>query len=275
MKSIDDDVIKGFGDEWTRFDQEDVPDDELASIFDTYFDIFPWSNLPEDAVGFDLGCGTGRWAKLVAPRVSKLHCIDPSEALTVAKKNLAEKTNVVFHQADVFNIPLENESMDFGYCLGVLHHISDTDAGLRECVLRLKKGSPLLLYLYYSFENRSRLFKFVWRMTDILRVIVSRLPMPLRYFISQIIAVTIYLPISRLCQFMTFLKISTDQIPLSLYEDKSFYTMRTDALDRFGTKTEKRYSKKEIEAMMTNAGLEDIIFREGEPYWCAVGTRRS
>ena len=60
-----------------------------------------------------------------------------------------------------------------------------------------------------------------------------------------------------------------------MYEDKSFYTMRTDALDRFGTKTEKRFSKVEIEKMMNNAGLEDIVFNDDEPFWCAVGTREA
>ena len=34
-----------------------------------------------------MGCGSGRWAQLVATKISKLNCIDPSkEALEVAKK---------------------------------------------------------------------------------------------------------------------------------------------------------------------------------------------
>ena len=41
----------------------------------------------------DLGCGTGRWAKLVAPKVGKLHCIDPSSALDVARSNLSQFNN--------------------------------------------------------------------------------------------------------------------------------------------------------------------------------------
>ena len=35
-----------------------------------------------------MGCGSGRWAQFVAPRVKQLICIDPSEAINVAKKNL-------------------------------------------------------------------------------------------------------------------------------------------------------------------------------------------
>jgi ubiquinone/menaquinone biosynthesis C-methylase UbiE len=274
VKKVDEDVIKGFGDEWSRFDQKAVPEYELKAIFKTYFSIFDWDALPTDPIGFDLGCGTGRWANFVSKKVKILHCIDPSSAIEVAKNNLALCDNIIFHKVDVFNIPIANESMDFGYSLGVLHHISDTQGALRECVQKLKKGSPLLLYLYYSFENRSLLFKLTWRLSDIIRLFVSKCPMPLRYIVSQILALIIYWPLSLLCRIVTSLGFSADQIPLSMYKDKSFYTMRTDALDRFGTKTEKRFSKKEIQKMMNDAGLENIKFNDSEPYWCAVGTRK-
>ena len=51
--------------------------------------------------------------------------------------------------------------------------------------------------------------------------------------------------------------------------------MQTDALDRFGTRLEKRYTKKETLTMMETAGLENIKFSESEPYWCAVGYKKS
>jgi hypothetical protein len=49
--------------------------------------------------------------------------------------------------------------------------------------------------------------------------------------------------------------------------------MRTDALDRFGTRLEQRFSRAEIERMMTNAGLSGINFSEREPFWVAVGRK--
>jgi hypothetical protein len=49
--------------------------------------------------------------------------------------------------------------------------------------------------------------------------------------------------------------------------------MRTDALDRFGTRLEQRFTKAEIESMMRRAGLQNIEFSAGTPYWCAVGTK--
>ena len=86
-------VVNGFGDEWKKFDQSELSKEELEFIGEEYFRIFPWEMLPENASGFDLGCGSGRWAKLVAPRVGHLHCIDPSIAIEVAKKNLSANSN--------------------------------------------------------------------------------------------------------------------------------------------------------------------------------------
>lgn len=69
-KNLDQKTVEGFGDEWSRFDQTSMSDEDTLRIFESYFTVFPWAKLPKDAVGFDLGCGSGRWAKLVAQRLA-------------------------------------------------------------------------------------------------------------------------------------------------------------------------------------------------------------
>ena len=121
-------------------------------------------SLPEHAVGFDAGCGSGRWAALVAPRVGHLYCVDASsDALTVAQRKLANQANVSFYEASLDAIPLADGSMDFGYSLGVLHHLPDPFAGLAACVRKLKPGTPILVYIYYAFDNRPAWFRLLWR----------------------------------------------------------------------------------------------------------------
>ena len=96
--NLDPATIKSFGDEWSRFDQTEIEGAEAEAIFGEYFSVFPWAALPNNASGFDMGCGSGRWARLVAPRVGRLHCIDPSSALEVAQRSLADCDNVSFHR---------------------------------------------------------------------------------------------------------------------------------------------------------------------------------
>ena len=272
-KNIDNKVVAGFGDEWSRFDQSELTGDELQKMFDNYFNIFPWDKLPEKALGFDLGCGSGRWAKLVAPRVDELHLIDPSEAIEVAKRNLQSANNCKFHHVSVEEIPLKDESCDFGYSLGVLHHIPDTQAGLQLCVNKLKVGAPFLLYLYYRFDNRPIWFIVIWKISDILRMIISKMPHFFRYWFSQIIACIVYFPLARTAKILEKLGFNVSLFPLSQYRNNSFYTMRTDALDCFGTRLEQRFTKAEIQTMMENCGLENIKFSETS-FWTAVGYKK-
>ena len=275
-RNIDDRTVAGFGAEWTRFDQSNADAKDTAAQFDQYFSLFPWSELPPNAAGFDLGCGSGRWAKLVAPRVGALHCVDASaEALAVARRNCAGQANCVFQHASVEALPFADGSMDFGYSLGVLHHVPDTLAGIRACVARLKPGAPLLLYLYYAFDNRPAWYRAVWKSTDLVRRVVSRLPFPLRYGVSQVLAGAVYLPLARGAAALERLGFDVENVPLSAYRHWKFYSMRTDALDRFGTRLEQRFSREEIRRMMETAGMEKIRFREEPPYWCCLGFKRT
>ena len=269
--NLDKKTVEGFGDEWSRLDQTGMTDEDTNLVFENYFSVFPWSDLPKNAVGFDLGCGSGRWAKLVAPRVGKLHCIDPSVAIEVARKNLSSLGNCELHQVGVDHIPLGDQSMDFGYSLGVLHHIPNTRAGLTACVSKLKRGAPFLLYLYYAFDNRPVWFRMLWQVSDWVRKVVSRMPHGLRYAISQVIAGLVYWPLARAAKLLKMFGVNVTNFPLTAYRDCGFYVMRTDALDRFGTRLEQRFTKLEIKRMMESAGLENIRFREETPFWCAVG----
>ena len=271
FNNLDAKTVEGFGDEWSRFDQTGMSDEDTKRLFEGYFSVFPWGVLPKNAVGFDLGCGSGRWAKLVAPRVGKLHCIDPSVAIEVARKNLCTLANCEFHQAGVDDIPVSDQSMDFGYSLGVLHHIPDTLAALVTCVSKLKPGAPFLLYLYYAFDNRPVWFRMIWQVSDWLRTAVSRMPHGLRYAMSQVIAALVYWPLARSAKLAEYLGINVNNFPLALYRNCGFYVMRTDALDRFGTRLEQRFTKMEIKKIMESAGLENIKFSDETPFLCAVG----
>ena len=270
--NVDERVVEGFGDEWNRFDQTHLGSAEKEQIFSEYFSIFPWHELPENARGADVGCGSGRWATAVAPRVGKLYCIDGSVgALAVAKRNLAGFANCSFIQSDVGEMQIPGEPLDFAYSLGVLHHVPDTPAAIRSCVAILKKGAPLLLYLYYRFDQRPLWFRAIWQASNQVRQVVSRLPLALRYLASQLIAGLVYWPFARFAALLRAAGWDIGGLPLNYYADKSFYVMRTDALDRFGTRLEQRFTQVEIREMMTNAGLKNVQFSSGPPFWCAIG----
>jgi SAM-dependent methyltransferase len=274
--NVDEATVDGFGDEWRTFDQSYLEEPELDALFARYFAIFPWDRLGPEAVGFDLGCGSGRWARRVAPRVGTLHCIDASpDALAVAKRNLASEPNCTFHHASVDTVQLAPASMDFGYSLGVLHHVPDTEDALRACARMLRPGAPLLVYLYYAFDNRPAWYRRLWRCSDVIRRRVSASPHRVKLAVTGLIALTVYLPLARTAALARRVGLSATGFPLAFYADCSFYTMRTDAYDRFGTRLEQRFTRDQISGMLGRTGFEDVRFSEREPYWCAVATRVS
>lgn len=271
--NIDQEVVEDFGREWQAFDQSALSDAERADWFEKYFAVFPWETLPPDAQGFDAGCGSGRWALLAAPRVGHLHCVDPSQAIEVAQRNLGHLLNVSFHRAAVDALPFDDDSMDFGYSLGVLHHVPDTEQAIADCVRKLKPGAPLLLYLYYAFDDRPAWYRGLWRLSETGRAVVSRLPAGLKYAVSQAIAGLVYWPLARAARLAEKMGLESGGWPLAGYRRASFYTMRTDALDRFGTRLEQRFTRGEIKSMMEAANLGSITFSDGPPFHCVVGRK--
>ena len=274
MKNIDKQTVKSFGEEWEHFDQSVLTNEEAYKLFKSYFSIFPLHKLSKKSQGFDMGCGSGRWAKFVAPKVSLLHCIDPSIAIKVAKKNLGKFKNIIYHQKSLHQVSLREKSQDFGYSLGVLHHVPNTELAINSCVKLLKPGAPFLLYIYYSFDNRPIWFKFFWIISNYLRLIISKLPKFLKIFICNIIATLIYYPFARFSLVCEKIGINLENFPLYFYRSSSFYVMCTDARDRFGTPLEKRFTKKEIYKMMKQSGLHKIKFKNSLPYWTAIGFKK-
>ena len=131
--------------------------------------------------------------------------------------------------------------------LGVLHHVPDTAAAIRSCAELLKPSAPLLLYLYYATGNRPR-----WLPPP------AAPPQAARHRPDRPHRLLAPLP---------------PRIPCRS-RHCSLYTLRTDARDRFGTPLEQRFSRAQIRAMCSAAGLVDLRFSPRAPYWCVVGTKR-
>jgi SAM-dependent methyltransferase len=273
--NLDMSTVSGFGREWQEFDQSEVSELELRTFFEDYFSLVDLKTLSSQSIVMDVGCGSGRWANFLAPMVGTLHLVDPSDqALRVARIKLNGFDNCAFHNVSTESLPGDDESCDFIYSLGVLHHIPDTQSAIIDCVKKLKPGAPFLVYLYYRFDNKKWWFRSLWFVSNIFRSILSRCPFFLKKRLTDFIALLVYFPLARLAKLMSRRGRDVSSFPLSFYRDSSLYTMRTDSLDRFGTRLEHRFTKIEVRRMLENAGLIDIRFREAEPFWCAIGTKR-
>jgi len=265
-------IVKDFGDEWERFnylDEERIR--SLESQFQKYIAPLPRGLLQRNKLVIaDFGAGSGRWAHFLEPYASRIYVIEPSEkAFKVASSRFANQKKVVLLNESVeFNqVPLG--SLDLAVSLGVLHHIHDTEGAIKQVSEKIKVGGHFLCYLYYSLENKSKSYKYLWKTSDYLRAFLSKLPRIPKQIISDIIALLVYLPLARISRLVTLFGFSSSNIPLHHYEKMSYHVMRNDALDRFGTKLENRFSKAQISEMLFKAGFDvsSIAFSDQEPFW--------
>ncbi|MFN0033403.1 MAG: class I SAM-dependent methyltransferase [Flavobacteriales bacterium] len=267
-------TIASFGEEWKAFHQ--FSEDDLKQAGNEYFDIVTDEMLNQNTTVLDVGCGSGRWSYFIADKVKNIEAIDPSDAVYSAAQLLASKRNVRVTHASTDTIPFDNNSFDFVLCLGVLHHIPDTQKALSDAVSKLKTGGYALLYFYYNLENRSALYRALFAVVDLNRRVISRMPNALKRFCCDAIALVVYMPLVAIARCMKSIAPKSNEwqkIPLSYYCNKSFHIMRNDALDRFGTPLEKRFSRQQIEAMMKEAGLDEIVFSDMQPYWHCAGRK--
>ena len=267
----DNKVINDFGDEWDRFNfLDEIELLKLENQFNKYISPLASNFLREGAlVAADFGAGSGRWSHFLKKYCSKLYVVEPSEkAFKVCQRRFKE-TKIICLNQSVADNDVPESSLDLAISLGVLHHIPDTRQAIEQVGKKLKAGGVFLCYLYYALENKPLVYRLIWKISDAIRKITSRLPKPLKFFLAEVLALLVYLPLARISKLLEKQGKSVNKIPLHHYRDLSFKVMRNDALDRFGTSLEQRFTRSEITEMLDNSGfdIDSLKFSMDEPFW--------
>ena len=273
-KNLDKETVKSFGEEWMKFSSFDKA--EIERMGNEYFDLLDTTLVNQNSCVLDVGCGTGRWSYYLSPKVKFIEAIDPSEAVFAATQLTGDKPNIRITKAGVDNMPFDDNSFDFIFSLGVLHHIPDTVGAIRKIYKKLKPNGYFLVYLYYNLDNRGRLYKGIFKVSNGVRKVISRMPKLAKQILAEIISFTVYVPfvlLARICKALFPKKEFYKKIPLSYYHNKSLTIIRNDSLDRFGTPLEKRFSRKEIETMLNEAGFINVVFSEKTPFWHCIAQK--
>jgi len=271
-QNLDQQVIDSFGHEWAAFDYAESETDEvLDSQFLAYCTPIDLSQFnAKSSVGADFGAGSGRWASRLLPYFSLLYALEPSDGATrVLKKKFSKESRLKILQETVGANSIPAESLDLGMSLGVLHHIPDTGLAIKDIASKIKCGGIFLCYLYYKLDNKPLYYRGLFWASNSLRWVISRLPYAMRRFVAQAIAVLVYLPLARSAKLLSKTGKNVSNFPLHHYADMPFIMLQNDALDRFGTRLEQRFSKREIAEMLGKAGfdLSTLKFSDVEPFW--------
>jgi len=271
-QNLDQEVINGFGHEWLAFDYSENENNEaLDKQFLAYCAPIDLNQFDADsAVAGDFGAGSGRWTSRLLPYFSTIYALEPSDgANSVLTNKFSNEVRIKVLQETVGINSIPDGSLDLAMSLGVLHHIPDTGLAIREVASKIKGGGVFLCYLYYKLENKPLYYRALFWSSNSLRWVISHLPYALRRLIARVIAALIYLPLARTAKLLRCTGKNVSNFPLHHYADMPFVMLQNDALDRFGTRLEQRFSKKEVTTMLDNAGfdLSTIKFSDLEPFW--------
>ena len=271
-QNFDQEVINSFGREWAAFDYSKGENDEaLDKQFLAYCAPIDLGNFNvKSAVAADFGAGSGRWASRLLPYFSLVYALEPSDgANQVLKNKFKNETRVRILQETVGDNSIPALSLDLAMSLGVLHHIPDTGLAIKDVAGKIKGGGVFLCYLYYKLENKPIYYRGLFWTSNSLRWVISRLPYAVRRLIARAIAVFIYMPLARTAKLLENRGRNVSNFPLHHYANMPFVMLQNDALDRFGTRLEQRFSKKEITEMLGGAGFDisTLKFSDVEPFW--------
>jgi hypothetical protein len=127
-------VVEAFGQEWSKFDQNQADPTELCAIFDLYFAIFPWAELSRDAIGLILVAVAG--VGLISWRLAWVDCTASTQVRPLCRwrRRSSTPTAIASSVAPQWNRFLFPTTLPTSVCQGA-------ETAIAACLPRLR--SPL------------------------------------------------------------------------------------------------------------------------------------
>lgn len=177
-------------------------------------------SLIKDKKVLDAGCGGGRYSiALSRLGAEKVIGVDMgTKGVQFANKKAEElglKEKVEFKEGNMLGLPFEDNSFDFVFSNGVIHHTIDTEKGLAELARVVKPNGYVFVYV----QGKGG---YQWMITNVSRKILENVPKE----ITQQLMIMSGVPHNRVFYMMDHL-----YVPIQDWQDKDVFE---DMLKRYG-----------------------------------------
>jgi len=232
--------------------------------------IYPFDlNKIKGKTVMEVGCGSGRILKnLLEYEPEKVIAVEPSVAIKVAKRNNVDAIKKIeFDNIKACAINRQTE-VDFCFSIGVLHHIPNVEPIVKNNIFSALKKNGEFIFWVYGYEGNEiylAIFNNLRRITRILPDSVLRgLSSILNAFCSLYIVLAKIFP-----------------LPLRDYMLKCFQKLSWEKrnyviFDQLNPSFAKYYKKKEVEALMSDAGFSIVNIIHRHSYsWTVIARKTS
>ena len=254
-------TISDFSEQWTKyFDNSGYFGSE-----ELFLDVLePLVRIEElcGATVAEIGCGNGRFLKIMARHAAKVIGVDPGDSVLNAREWTAGAKNVEVLRASVYELPTL-PALDHVFSIGVVHHLPDPGRALRIMRDLLKPGGRCTIWVYGKEGNELylRTFGALRRLTTkmphaALHALATGLVPPLRAYIAA--CRVLPLPMRH---YMRAVLRPLDRTALRL----NIYDQLNPAIAAYWTGDE-------VRALMGGAGFRDVRLHHRHGYsWTATG----
>ena len=258
-------TIADFGDQWTRYTDNDGHYGSLDILADTLGPLLSVGELAGKRVA-EIGSGTGRIVRmLLAAGAAHVMAIEPSQAVEVLRSNLADAADRV----EILNrrgedIPAGSD-LDYVLSIGVIHHIPDPAPVIAAAFRALKPGGRLVVWVYGKEGNR-----LVVAAVETLRAVTVRLPHAVLSSLSCMfnLVLDVYIPLCR------WLPLPLHDYMRNVIGKFSRAKRHLVIYDQLKPSYAKYYTEDEARSLFIDAGFSEVRVYHRRGYsWTIVGAR--
>jgi ubiquinone/menaquinone biosynthesis C-methylase UbiE len=245
---------KSFGYQWTEF--ADMVEANREHFLNYIYPVKP--EFLRGKKGLDVACGFGRHIYYASQLgADKMVGLDFSDAIWQAKTINAANKKITLVKGNIYDMPFREESFDFAYSLGALHHLPDPEKGFQSILPLIRRGGSVFIWVY------SKKRKFLNFFLEAFRKITTRIPLPFLKMLSFLLAMVDYFIF--IYPYKVFSNVLKDTfidntIPqrVKLYARFPFRVSWADWVDRLSAPIRFYYDEKDLKQWAENANLKNI-----------------